>query len=103
MDSRALGDICIDGYRTDGGIVLPDAGQPQADGGVTAATDSGTGVTEPSADAGTVGMTADGGYECSNPNCDIAKIKPGCGCGPSSGFEAFALLVLGALVLRRRH
>ncbi len=102
MDSRALGDICIDGYRTDGGVYsYPDAGQPVADGGTAVVPDAGM-VVEPGTDGGmVVVMLPDGGIECTGNLCEIAKIKPGCGCGSASGLELFGLLGLLALAVRR--
>lgn len=120
MDTRINGNGCLVN-PPDGGVVVPDAGtpdagQPQVDAGMPPEPDAGqpeadAGVSEPDAggeviadDGGTTAPQADGGpskWDTYVP-LDTGKIRPGCGCGAAGGFEVLALLGLVTAVAARR-
>ncbi|MEW5742426.1 MAG: hypothetical protein AB1938_26145 [Myxococcota bacterium] len=123
MDSRINGNGCVVNPPTDGGVVVvPDAGQPDAGQPDAGRPDAGdpeedAGIIEPDAgeqpdaggeiipeDAGAQGRDAGPSkWDTYVPN-DTGKIRPGCGCGATGGFEVMALLgLLGAVLRRARH
>jgi hypothetical protein len=121
MDTRVYGSGCI-ATPPDGGVVIPDAGvdagqpepdagqpemdagQPEPDAGqpeVDAGSDETIDTGDEPPDAG----AADGGpskWDTYVP-LDTGKIRPGCGCGATGEFEAFALLALVGLARRARR
>lgn len=86
----------------DAGVVEePDAGQvePEPDAGQTMEPDAGQ-VVEPDAGATQPGPIDQDPGQCLN--CDLTKIRPGCGCGATDG-ALWAGLVLVARLARRRR
>lgn len=119
MDARIGGNGCAVNPPVDGGVVVPDAGQPdagqpQVDAGQpeedAGAVEPDAGVEQPDAgppdeltDAGS--GSPDGGpskWDTYVPN-DTGKIRPDCGCTATGGELVALLALLGAVARRGRR
>ncbi len=95
-----------DPCEPDAGVTVPDAGEAEPDGGSTEA--DGGQAAGPAEDGGEDGGVeqafADAGRTTSEClNCDLTRVRDGCGCGATDAFGVWALGALLAVWSRRRR